>query len=100
MDSILPFPASVQRLSSLRTLCLSNLRLDGISIMGELVTLEILRIRGSQLEELPVEIGKLTNLIMLELRNDSNKQLKKDFSRCLIKASSIGGTIYGGSRRL
>ncbi|KAK4346066.1 hypothetical protein RND71_036242 [Anisodus tanguticus] len=65
-DSILPFPASVQRLSNLKTLCLSSLKLDDISIIGELVTLEILSIRDSQLEELPAEIGKLTNLIMLE----------------------------------
>ncbi|KAL3338458.1 hypothetical protein AABB24_027534 [Solanum stoloniferum] len=68
--SILPFPASIQRLSNLRTLCLSNLKLDDISIIGELVTLEILSIRDSKLGELPVEIGKLTNLIMLELRNE------------------------------
>ncbi|KAL3369785.1 hypothetical protein AABB24_007026 [Solanum stoloniferum] len=68
--SILPFPASIQRLSNLRTLCLSNLKLDDISIIGELVTLEILSIRDSKLVELPVEIGKLTNLIMLELRNE------------------------------
>ncbi|KAG5581925.1 hypothetical protein H5410_052552 [Solanum commersonii] len=70
--SILPLPASIQRLSSLRTLCLSNLRYPDISIIGELVTLEILNIRDSQLEEVPVEIGKLTNLIMLELRNEFN----------------------------
>ncbi|KAL3332567.1 hypothetical protein AABB24_032908 [Solanum stoloniferum] len=76
VDSILPFPASIKRLSSLRTLCLSNLRLDDISIIGELVTLEILSIRDSQLEELPMEIGKLTNLIMLELRNE-NKELER-----------------------
>ncbi|KAL3326369.1 hypothetical protein AABB24_037179 [Solanum stoloniferum] len=68
--SILPLPASIQRLSSLKTLCLSNLRLNDISIIGELVTLEILSIRDSLLEEVPVEIGKLTNLIMLELRNE------------------------------
>ncbi|XP_049364180.1 probable disease resistance protein At4g27220 [Solanum verrucosum] len=70
--SILPLPASIQRLSSLRTLCLSNLRYPDISIIGELVTLEILSIRNSQLEEVPVEIGKLTNLIMLELQNEFN----------------------------
>ncbi|TMX02901.1 hypothetical protein EJD97_019341 [Solanum chilense] len=68
--SVWPFPVSIQRLSNLRTLCLSNLRLDDISIIGQLVTLEILSIRDSQLEELPTEIGKLTNLIMLELRNE------------------------------
>ncbi|KAF3673170.1 putative disease resistance protein-like isoform X2 [Capsicum annuum] len=59
-------PTSIQRLSNLRTLCLTDLMLDDISIIGELVTLEILSIRKSYLVELPVEIGKLTNLIMLE----------------------------------
>ncbi|MCD7465335.1 hypothetical protein HAX54_001052 [Datura stramonium] len=62
--------ASIQRFSNLRTLHLINLRLDDISIIGELVTLVILSIRDSQLEELPVEIGKLTNLILLEFWNE------------------------------
>ncbi|KAM3288863.1 hypothetical protein P3S67_022293 [Capsicum chacoense] len=61
-DSILPFPSSIQRLSNLWTLCLTNLRFDEISIIGELVTLEILSIRDSYLEELPVEIRNLTIL--------------------------------------
>ncbi|KAF3633265.1 putative disease resistance protein-like [Capsicum annuum] len=68
-DSILPFPLSIQRWSNLRTLCLNNLRLDDISIIGELVSLEILSIRYFYLEELPVEIGNLINLIMLEYWN-------------------------------
>ncbi|KAM3339364.1 hypothetical protein P3S68_029233 [Capsicum galapagoense] len=68
-DSILPFPSSIQRLSNLWTLCLTNLRFDDISIIGELVTLEILSIRDSYLEELPVEIRNLTNLIVLEYWN-------------------------------
>uniref|UniRef100_M1ATB4 Cc-nbs-lrr resistance protein n=1 Tax=Solanum tuberosum TaxID=4113 RepID=M1ATB4_SOLTU len=69
-DSICPFPTSIKMLSSLKTLCLINLWLDDISIIGELVSLEILSIRDSLLEEVPVEIGKLTKLIMLELQNE------------------------------
>ncbi|KAM3205799.1 hypothetical protein P3L10_029209 [Capsicum annuum] len=68
-NSILPFPSSIQRLSNLSTLWLSNLSLDDVSIIGELVTLEILSIRDSYLEELPVEIRNLTNLIVLEYWN-------------------------------
>ena len=49
---------------------MSNLVCGDISIIGNLVTLEILSIRDSWLVEVPVEIGKLTNLIMLELRNE------------------------------
>ncbi|PHT37274.1 hypothetical protein CQW23_24974 [Capsicum baccatum] len=67
--TIQTFPASVRRLSNLRTLCLSDLTLDDISIIGELVTLEILSIKHSKLKNLPVEIGKLSNLIMLEYWN-------------------------------
>ncbi|WMV52830.1 hypothetical protein MTR67_046215 [Solanum verrucosum] len=43
--------ASIPRLSNLRTLCLSSLWLDDISITGKLFNLEILSIRDSQLEE-------------------------------------------------
>ncbi|PHT71557.1 hypothetical protein T459_26661 [Capsicum annuum] len=75
-NSILPFPSSIQRLSNLRTLYLSNLRLNDMSIIGKLVTLEILSIRDSYLEELPVEIGNLTNLTMLEYWN-THKELMR-----------------------
>ncbi|KAM3288800.1 disease resistance protein SUMM2-like isoform X1 [Capsicum chacoense] len=68
-ECFLPFPSSIQRLSILRTLCLTQLRLDDMSIIGELVSLEILSIRDSYIEELPVEIGNLTNLIILEYWN-------------------------------
>ncbi|KAL3327272.1 hypothetical protein AABB24_037795 [Solanum stoloniferum] len=70
MEPILPFPPSIRRLSSLRTLCLSGLRLDDISFIGELVELKILIIRDCLLDELPEEIGKLTKLIMLEFWNE------------------------------
>ncbi|WMV52888.1 hypothetical protein MTR67_046273 [Solanum verrucosum] len=76
-ESILLFPTSIQSLSSLRMLYLSELRLDDISIIGELVNLEILSIRGSQLEELPAEIGKLANLIILEFQNFMSRRLKR-----------------------
>ncbi|XP_015064974.1 probable disease resistance protein At4g27220 isoform X2 [Solanum pennellii] len=69
-DSILTFPNSVQLLSNLRTLSLMNLKLDDISIIGELVTLEILIIRDSTIDVLPVEIGNLSNLILLEFWNE------------------------------
>ncbi|PHT96835.1 hypothetical protein BC332_34243 [Capsicum chinense] len=73
-NSLLPFPSSIQRLSNLKTLCLRNLRLDDVSIIRELVFLEILSIRNSYLEELPVEIGNLINLTMLEYWNIGKEQ--------------------------
>ncbi|KAF3614655.1 putative disease resistance protein-like isoform X2 [Capsicum annuum] len=72
----LPFPSSTQRLSNLRTLYLTNLTLDDISIIGKLVTLEILSIRNSYLEELPVEIGNLINLTMLEYWNIGKERMR------------------------
>ncbi|PHT37359.1 hypothetical protein CQW23_25059 [Capsicum baccatum] len=73
-----PRPISCPRLvSNLRTLCLTNLIFDGISIIGELVTLEILSFRDSYLEELPVEIGNLTNLTMLEYWNTGYRKLMR-----------------------
>ncbi|XP_027769088.1 probable disease resistance protein At1g61180 [Solanum pennellii] len=69
--SIRRFPASIQRLPSLRTLHLINLKLDDISIIGELVNLEILSIRDTRLDELPEEIGNLTKLIVLEFWNEN-----------------------------
>ncbi|PHT97578.1 hypothetical protein BC332_33499 [Capsicum chinense] len=72
----LPFPSSTQRLSNLRTLYLTNLTLDDISIIGKLVTLEILSIRNSYLEELPVEIGNLINLTMLEYWNIRKERMR------------------------
>lgn len=65
-ESILHFSAFIQRLSGLKTQCLSNLRLYDISFIGELAELEIFSIRDCQLDELPEEIGKLTKLIKLE----------------------------------
>ncbi|KAF3633257.1 putative disease resistance protein-like [Capsicum annuum] len=98
-NSILPFPSSIQRLSNLRTLYLSNLRLDDVSIIGELVTLEILSIRDSYLEELSVEIRNLTNLIVLRVLESLVEWTYEDFTRGLVKTSSIGGTTHAGSRR-
>ncbi|KAM3288781.1 disease resistance protein SUMM2-like [Capsicum chacoense] len=82
-NSVLPFPSSIQRLSNLRTLYLTNLRLDDISVIGELVTLEILSIRDSYLEELPVEIGNLVNLIMLEIWNTGYRKRTRISPRVL-----------------
>ncbi|KAM3339407.1 hypothetical protein P3S68_029276 [Capsicum galapagoense] len=61
--SIRLFPSSIKRLSNLRTLCLSNLRLDGMSIIQELVSLEILSIRDSYLEELPTPEIRILSII-------------------------------------
>ncbi|XP_049396972.1 probable disease resistance protein At4g27220 [Solanum stenotomum] len=87
-QSIIRFPASIRSLSSLRTLCLSNLRLEDISFIRELVELKILSIRNCELDELPEEIGKLTKLIRLEFWNECIK-LKRISAGVLSKIAQL-----------
>ncbi|KAH0752700.1 hypothetical protein KY285_005848 [Solanum tuberosum] len=87
-ESILCFPAYIRRLSSLRTLRLSDLRLDDISFIGELVELKILSIRDCELDELPEEIGKLTKLIRLEFWNEG-RALKRLSGGVLSKLAQL-----------
>ncbi|KAA8538887.1 hypothetical protein F0562_025579 [Nyssa sinensis] len=64
-------PPSIQCLKNLRTLCLEDCEdcvLRDTSFIGELKeTLEILSFCGSDIEELPREIGQLTHLRLLDL---------------------------------
>ncbi|KAK9285035.1 hypothetical protein L1049_024219 [Liquidambar formosana] len=60
-------PLSLRYLKNLRTLCLYGCKLKNLSIIGELVKLEILSFVGSDMEELPKEIGNLSHLRLLDL---------------------------------
>lgn len=60
-------PSSLCLLSNLQTLCLDYGVFGDVSIIGELKTLEILSFQGSNIEELPREIGQLTRLRLLNL---------------------------------
>ncbi|CAL5423003.1 unnamed protein product [Camellia sinensis] len=63
-------PTSLRCLTNLRTLSLFRCRLidDGISVIGALENLEILRLGGSYIKELPKEIiGHLAHLKVLDL---------------------------------
>ncbi|PHT71503.1 hypothetical protein T459_26607 [Capsicum annuum] len=95
-NSLLPFPSSIQRLSNLKTLCLSNLRLDDVSIIRELVFLEILSIKDSYLKEFPVEMGNLTNLTILELTNLNMVELTKRAMRMFWNGGKEGMRISPG----
>ncbi|XP_028085381.1 disease resistance protein At4g27190-like isoform X2 [Camellia sinensis] len=69
-DMYSSLPASLQRLTNLRTLSLFRCRLidDDISIIGALENLEILSFAGSYIKELPKEIiGHLAQLKVLDL---------------------------------
>ncbi|CAL5420697.1 unnamed protein product [Camellia sinensis] len=65
--SIPLLPSSLQLVSNLHTICLQGCKLDNITLIGELLNLEILSFRGSSFEVLPEEIGKLANLRLLDL---------------------------------
>ncbi|GFY96255.1 hypothetical protein Acr_11g0005610 [Actinidia rufa] len=67
---LLPLPSSLAKLENLRMLCLNKCELGDIKILGDLNTkLEVLSLRGSDIEALPPEIGQLTRLLLLDLRD-------------------------------
>ncbi|KAJ0088856.1 hypothetical protein Patl1_33083 [Pistacia atlantica] len=59
---------SLQFLTNLKTLELSNCNLRDISFLAKLKKLEILSFRGSRFDELPLELSELKELRMLDLR--------------------------------
>ncbi|KAH9688206.1 AAA domain-containing protein [Citrus sinensis] len=73
--NLLPLPSSLGLLSNLRTLSLCYCKLLDISVTGELKKLEILCFRGSDIQQLPVELGQLTWLKLLDLRDCSKLEV-------------------------
>ncbi|GAY62725.1 hypothetical protein CUMW_220120 [Citrus unshiu] len=62
-------PSSLGLLSNLRTLSLCRCSLLDISVVGDLKKLEVLCLRGSMIKKLPVEVGELSWLKLLDLRD-------------------------------
>nr|XP_048321725.1 disease resistance protein At4g27190-like [Ziziphus jujuba var. spinosa] len=60
-------PASLRMLQNLRTMHLEYCKLGDISRIGGSVKLEILSLIGSEIEELPKEIGNLKHLKVLDM---------------------------------
>ncbi|KAI4354276.1 hypothetical protein L6164_003152 [Bauhinia variegata] len=60
-------PSSISLLGNLHTLCLEECVLENIEGIGELKGLKILSLSGSKFTNLPLEIGKLTKLRLLDL---------------------------------
>ncbi|XP_044486364.1 probable disease resistance protein At4g27220 [Mangifera indica] len=69
---LLPLPSSISFLKNLQTLFLKSCILEDIRILGELSKLVILSLVESNIEELPIEIGQLTRLKLLDLSNCLN----------------------------
>ncbi|KAJ0080402.1 hypothetical protein Patl1_23918 [Pistacia atlantica] len=59
--------SSLGLLVNLQTLCLDYSEFEHVAIIGELKELKILSLRGSSVEQLPKEIGQLTQLKLLDL---------------------------------
>ncbi|TXG65703.1 hypothetical protein EZV62_006978 [Acer yangbiense] len=68
---LLSLPSSLHLLLNLQTLCLDQGVLGDIAIIGELKKLEILSFYGSYIEQLPIELGQLTRLRLLDLSDCS-----------------------------
>ncbi|KAH9754660.1 Disease resistance protein [Citrus sinensis] len=68
---LLALPSSLGLLQSLQTLSLDDCQLGDIAIIGDLKKLEILTLRGSNMQKLVEEIGRLTQLRLLDLSNCS-----------------------------
>ncbi|KAF7149189.1 hypothetical protein RHSIM_Rhsim03G0014900 [Rhododendron simsii] len=63
-------PSSIAKLAKLQMLYLNECELDDISILKDLKSsLEVLSLRGSSIEVLPLEIGQLTGLRVLDLQD-------------------------------
>uniref|UniRef100_A0A1U8Q259 Disease resistance protein RPS2-like n=1 Tax=Nelumbo nucifera TaxID=4432 RepID=A0A1U8Q259_NELNU len=66
-------PPSLPCLMNLHTLCLDSCTsLTDISMLGKLTALQLLSLSGSKIEKLPEEIGKLSNLKLLDLSHTYN----------------------------
>ncbi|KAH7843760.1 hypothetical protein Vadar_020451 [Vaccinium darrowii] len=63
-------PISLSKLAKLKMLCLNQCKLGNIAILKNLKDhLELLSLRDSDIKELPPEVGELTRLRLLDMRN-------------------------------
>uniref|UniRef100_A0A2N9JBZ7 NB-ARC domain-containing protein n=1 Tax=Fagus sylvatica TaxID=28930 RepID=A0A2N9JBZ7_FAGSY len=68
-DSLLKY------LQNLQTLCLVDCKLDDVTVIGQMKNLKVLSLSGSDIKQLPKDIGNLTRLQLLDLGNCSKLQL-------------------------
>ncbi|KAL0005763.1 hypothetical protein SO802_013324 [Lithocarpus litseifolius] len=64
-----PLPSSLSCLHNLQTLLLSDCLLEDVAIIGELKNLKALMIYYSNIKQLPIEIGQLTCLQLLDFKD-------------------------------
>ncbi|KAB5529260.1 hypothetical protein DKX38_019341 [Salix brachista] len=68
-------PSSLQFLEKLQTLCLDGCGLGDIALIGELKMLKVLSLMGSNIDRLPREIGQLTRLQLLDLKDNPTLEI-------------------------
>ncbi|XP_044482461.1 uncharacterized protein LOC123208896 isoform X2 [Mangifera indica] len=60
-------PSSFHHLENLQTLCLNDSTVEDVAIIGKLKKLKVLSLQYLVIKELPIEIGQLTELRLLDL---------------------------------
>ncbi|KAF2285791.1 hypothetical protein GH714_007797 [Hevea brasiliensis] len=87
---------SLECLTSLRTLELRYCKLADLASLQNLKTLEILSFFGSDVGELPEEIGELKNLKLLELNDCYIERIPSNLIRNLFKLEELHIGLYEG----
>ncbi|WJX10801.1 hypothetical protein P8452_01480 [Trifolium repens] len=82
-------PASFQFLTNLQTLCLDFCILENMQPIEALQNLKILRLWQCSMTKLPREIGKLTQLRMLDLSNSVIEVVPPNILSCLIRLEEL-----------
>ncbi|KAF3958232.1 hypothetical protein CMV_016837 [Castanea mollissima] len=68
-EARISLPSSLSSLHNLQSLVLGNCQLEDVAIIGELKNLKALTLSGSNIKQLPIEIGQLTHLQLLDLNS-------------------------------
>ncbi|XP_074270087.1 uncharacterized protein LOC141593042 [Silene latifolia] len=84
-------PQSMRKLKKLRTLCMEGCKLGNFELVGELVDLLVLSLRGSSMENIPNEIGNLRKLRLLDLGGCTSSKLPLILTSVLNKLSTLEG---------
>ncbi|XP_054780470.1 disease resistance protein At4g27190-like [Prosopis cineraria] len=82
-------PTSLVSLTKLKTLCLDHCYLKDMAGIGVLKNLKILSFIHSSMEEFPSEIGQLTHLKMLDLRNSGIEVIPPNIVSQLTKLEEL-----------
>ncbi|KAI8004060.1 Disease resistance protein [Camellia lanceoleosa] len=83
-------PTSLRWLTNLRSLSLYECGLiNDVSVIGALENLEILSFKGTKIEELPKEIGRLSHLKILDLLRCGVKRICPGVLSCLSKLEEL-----------